>query len=68
MSYKRHMEDYLEESHETRFENQVSRPSIEIWPDDDDAMWVLKHSNPAKDIICSTPEFSDSPFCGTGHH
>jgi hypothetical protein len=68
MSYKKHMEDYLKESRETRFESQSSRPSIEIWPDDDDAMWLLRHSNPTRDIICTTPEFGDSPFCGTGHH
>jgi hypothetical protein len=34
MSYKGHMEDYLDESHETRFGSQVSQPGIEIWPDE----------------------------------
>ena len=68
MSYKRHLEDYLKESLETRFENHDTRPSLEIWPDDDDAMWVLRHSDPARDVICSTAEYGDSPFCGTGSH
>jgi hypothetical protein len=68
MFYKRDKEEDLKESEETRFENQVSRPGIEIWPDDDDAMWILRHSDPVRDVVCSTPEFGDSPFCGTGHH
>ncbi len=61
MSYKR-------QSDEARFENQWSRPGIEIWPEDDDAMWLLSHGNPVRDIICATPEYGDSPFCGIGHH
>ncbi|MBI5248827.1 MAG: hypothetical protein HY912_04975 [Desulfomonile tiedjei] len=68
MSYKRHLEEYLKESLESRLENQKNRPGMEVWPDDDDAMWVLRHSDPSRDIICSTPEFSDSAFCGTGFH
>ncbi len=68
MSYKRHLEEYLNASSETRFENLGSRPGIEIWPDDEDAMWVLRHSDPGRCVICRTPEFRDTPFCGTGHH
>ena len=68
MSYKNHMSEYLNESREYRTENQFGRPGIEVWPDDDDAMWVLRHSDPARSVICSTPEFGDSPFCGTGFH
>jgi hypothetical protein len=68
MSYRRHMEDYLKESREERFAARESLPGIEVWPDDDDAMWLLRHENPERDVICSTPEFGDSPFCGTGYH
>jgi len=68
MSYKSHLQEYFNDSYETRLDSHESRPDIEIWPDDDDAMWVLRHRDPARDIICSTPEFGDSPFCGTGHH
>ncbi len=68
MSYRRHMEEFLKESQEERLENQSARPGIEVWPDDDDAMWILRHSDASRDVICSTPEFGDSPFCGTGHH
>jgi len=68
MSYRKHLGEYLEESRESRLENQYMRPNVEVWPDDDDSMWVLRHSNPAMDVICSTPEFGDSPFCGTGFH
>jgi hypothetical protein len=68
MSYAQHMKDYLDDSVASRFENQSSRPAVEIWPDDDDAMWVLRHTDPARSVICSTPEFGDTPFCGVGAH
>jgi len=68
MSYRTHLAEYLEESREARLDNQYTRPGVEVWPDDDDAMWILRHSDPARDVICSTPEFGDSPFCGTGFH
>jgi hypothetical protein len=68
MSYKRHMEEYLKESSEERLNNENDRPHVEVWPDDDDAMWVLAHSDPARDVICTTPEFANSAFCGTGFH
>ncbi len=68
MSYKRYMEEYIAESEEARFGNQFSRPGVEIWPDDEDAQWVMRHTDPARAIICSTPEFGDSPFCGIGQH
>lgn len=68
MSYSKHMRDYLDESVQSRFENQHSRPTMEVWPDDDDAMWVMRHSDSARAVICATPEFGDSPFCGVGSH
>jgi hypothetical protein len=68
MSYKRHMDDFAEESKEARFENQFSRPGIEIWPDDEDALWIMRHTDPARAVICRTPEFSNTPFCGVGMH
>jgi hypothetical protein len=68
MSYKKHMAEYLNESKEDRLAQQFARPGIEVWPYDDDALWVLRHSDPARSVICSTREFADSPFCGTGSH
>jgi hypothetical protein len=62
------MTDYLNEDPESRYDNQFSRPGVEVWTDDDDAMWILSHNDPARSVICSTPEFMDSPFCGTGFH
>ena len=68
MSYKRYMEEFIGESEEARFANQFSRPGVEIWPDDEDALWVMRHSDPVRAVICRTPEFADSPFCGVGQH
>jgi hypothetical protein len=68
MSYKRDIEDFMEESTEARFETQSNRPGVEIWPDDEDALWLMRHSDPARAVICRTPEFASSPFCGVGHH
>jgi hypothetical protein len=68
MSYKQHLQEYLKETLDARVNDQFDRPGVEVWPDDDDAMWVLSHKDPARDVICSTPEFGDSPFCGTGFH
>jgi len=68
MSYRKHVLDYLDESRDVRLENRDNRPSIEIWPDDDEALWVAMHSDPARDIIWSTPEYGDTPFCGMGFH
>lgn len=45
------------------------RPEIEVWPFEDDyAHWVISHEDPARSVICNTPEFKDSPFCGHGVH
>lgn len=68
MSYKNHLLDFLNESEDVRVNNQTSRPSVEIWPDDDDALWVAMHRDPARDIICTTQEYGDTPFCGVGFH
>jgi hypothetical protein len=57
--------DYLE----ARIEEQGMRPRIEVCPADDDyARWVAYHEAKDRAVICSTPEYKDTPFCGTGCH
>lgn len=46
-----------------------SRPSVEVWPEEDDfGRWVASHTDRVRTIVCETPEFKDAPFCGRGHH
>jgi len=52
-----------------RIEDQNNRPNIEVWPDEDGfGRWVAAHRNKVRPVICSSPEFADSPFCGRGFH
>ncbi len=44
-------------------------PAVEVWPDEDDfAKWIAYHSPQERPVICATPEFKDTPFCGIGYH
>jgi hypothetical protein len=61
--------DVLSNSQEERFDNKLTRPEIELWPYDDEfGQWVASHQNKARVIICNTPEFRDTPYCGSGLH
>jgi hypothetical protein len=51
---------------EIRFANGDARPFVEVWPDDDFADWVSAHSDRTRNIICRTPEFKATPYCGAG--
>ncbi|MDA8407679.1 MAG: hypothetical protein M0T73_12605 [Deltaproteobacteria bacterium] len=52
-----------------RIEEQNVRPSVEVWPDEDDfGRWVAAHRDPVRSVICNAPEFADTPFCGRGIH
>jgi hypothetical protein len=52
-----------------RIEEQGLRPTVETWPADDEfAHWVAYHEAKSKAVICSTPEYQDTPFRGTGWH
>ncbi len=45
------------------------RPQVEVWPEEDDfGRWVASHEGRVKGILCQTPEFGSSPFCGRGMH
>jgi len=68
MSFKNDFMNDLNETLETRLESQGIRPSVEIWPDDEFGLWVMRHEDPVRSVICATPEFGDTPFCGVGYH
>jgi len=69
MSFKEEFVDAVNESLSSRAEELSLRPNVEIWPEDDeDALWVSSHQNRIRTIICDTPEFRDTPFCGAGFH
>jgi hypothetical protein len=54
---------------EARIEDQGIRPRIEVCPADDEyARWVAYHEAKDRAVICQTPEYRDTPFCGTGCH
>jgi len=49
--------------------NTDMRPGIEVWPGAGGfADWIAYHLNKGGLIICKTPDFRASPFCGIGYH
>lgn len=69
MSLKKDVENNVKKNRETRFNDKDNRPLMEVWPSDDDfGHWVAYHEAKERGVICNTPEFKDTPFCGSGHH
>ncbi len=67
MSFKDEFLSFIRKNQAERFENAASRPLVEVWPDDD-SDWVASHEDPVRQILCMTPEFESTPFCGRGYH
>ncbi len=54
---------------EARMTGKKDRPDADDWSEDEDySDWVATHGDQIRTIICNTPEFKDSPFCGPGPH
>jgi hypothetical protein len=52
-----------------RIADQDTRPAVEVWPEEDGfGRWVASHTDRARAVVCASPEFKDSPFCGRGNH
>lgn len=68
MSVKKDMMDDIKAWEGFRFKNRDDRPLIEVWPDDEFAEWVSAHEDRARNIICNTPEFRATPYCGVGYN
>lgn len=69
MSIKKEFVDDIKFATGSRTDDLDMRPSIELWPGEDDfAEWLACHEASRRTVICNTPEFRDTPFCGTGFH
>ena len=59
----------VENNLDDRIDEQEVRPHVEVWPADDEyARWVAFHEAKERAVICTAPEYKDTPFCGTGCH
>jgi len=67
MGYATEFIGEVKETIDDRLEDDEDRPRIEVFPDEFD-LWVAAHEDHVRAIICGTPEFAASPFCGPGLH
>lgn len=69
MAIKTEFEKKIKDTVGDRIENQGMRPEIEVRPVEDDfGHWVASKEARERAVICNSPEYKDTPFCGTGHH
>jgi len=68
MKKKREMtlREYLSKTQANRFEEELTRPRVEIWPDEW-SDWVSAHSEDQYNFACFA-EGRASPFCPQGYH
>jgi hypothetical protein len=59
---------FLNETYDARLEEEMSRPRVEIWPDDPYQQWALSHDESRRSLICNLPSMKASPFCAMGYH
>jgi hypothetical protein len=58
----------LTETRDIRVEEELTRPRVEVWPDDDWQQWITSHESRRKSLICSLRSMRASPFCALGWH
>lgn len=64
-----HYMRFLTETNDIRMEEELTRPRVEIWPDDFEwQQWVAQHEPRRKSVICHLESMKASPFCATGYH
>ena len=69
MDIKEEFTKKVKDNLEDRIENSAMRPTMEVWPGEDDfAHWVAYHKAKDRAVICNSPEYKDTPFCGGGSH
>lgn len=59
---------FLNETQDARIEEEMTRPRVEVWPDDPYQQWVLSHDESRRSLICHLPSMQASPFCAMGYH
>ena len=57
---------FLNETRDIRFEEEMTRPRVEIWPDDPYQQWALSHDESSRSLICNLPSMKASPFLCNG--
>jgi hypothetical protein len=60
------LREYLSMSQSDRFEEELTRPRVEVWPDEW-VDWVASHRKDKSNFACWAGGIS-SPFCPNGHH
>jgi hypothetical protein len=69
MDITREFVEDVKRTYQSRMDSLDMRPNIELFPGEDaDAEWLACHELGKRTTICNTPEFRDTPFCGTGSH
>lgn len=69
MSVRRELWGEIDHGLDSLVDGQTERPAVEIWPEEDDfGRWVAGHNDPLRTVICNTPEYKGSPYCGRGLH
>jgi hypothetical protein len=58
----------LTETQDIRVEEELTRPRVEVWPDDDRQQWISSHEPRRRSLICSLRSMRASPFCALGSH
>ena len=59
---------FLNETYDSRLEEEMTRPRVEIWPDDPYQQWACSHDDSKRSLICNLPSMKASPFCAMGYH
>ena len=57
----------LTDTNKERFEEELARPKVEIWPDEW-SEWVASHERSRTSIMCHLSGMRASPYCALGHH
>ncbi len=68
MSFRKDIMDTNRDGEGQRAKDEGDPPFMEVWPDDEFAEWVSAHGDRAGNIICHTPEFRATPYCGVGYN
>lgn len=60
------LREYLSMTEKDRFEEELTRPRVEIWPDEW-ADWAASHRDDPSNFACYAGGDA-SPFCPVGYH
>jgi hypothetical protein len=61
------LREYLSETKDYRILEEMTRPRVEIWPDEW-AAWVMSHKEDNRSLFYCMMEGKASPLCPIGYH